>query len=136
MLSDAEIKSVMSEIHRSVVEPSASGIMFSDGSRMAGLKLLAKYKAEEGIDACMFWLKNQNHWQSEKRTPAILNILLTYGTHAKRTIPDLEKLAIDFDAGIPSYFPRKLSKNKAQYVRDAIAKLKAATAKPELIKIK
>jgi hypothetical protein len=33
------------------MKPSPSGIMFADGSRMAGLRLLAKYRVSEGIEA-------------------------------------------------------------------------------------
>lgn len=132
-LSKSEIMSLMPDIHRSIVEPSPSGIMFSDGSRMEGLKLMAENRVEAGIDACVFWLTNQNHWGSEKRTPKLLEFLRSYGAHAQRTIPALEKLAADFDAGIPHYFPKHLSKNKAGYVREAIEQIKNSTEKPELI---
>ena len=131
-LSDDEIASIMPDIKRSVVEPSASGIMFSDGSRMDGLKLLAEHKIDAGIDATMYWIKTQNHWGSQKRTPELLNILLGYGAHAKRCIPELEKLQNQFDAGIPNYFPKQLSKQKAEDVGKAIAKLQTTTQKPEL----
>ncbi|MBT8037368.1 MAG: HEAT repeat domain-containing protein [Verrucomicrobiae bacterium] len=134
-LTKAEIQSLMPAIHRSVVEPSPSGIMFANQSRTEGLKLLAENKTEEGIDACMRWLTNQNHWGSQKRTPELLEILLSYGVHAKRTIPMLEKLGAEFDAGIPHYFPKKLSKDKARFVREAIEKLKATTDKPQLSKL-
>ncbi|HEX5791485.1 MAG TPA: hypothetical protein VFY13_10025, partial [Luteolibacter sp.] len=73
---------------------------------------------------------------SQKRTPELLTILCSYGVHAQRTIPELEKLAADFDAGIPSYFPKELSKQKAQSVRDAIKQLKETTDKPELTRLK
>jgi len=106
--------------------------MFANQSRMKGMELLAENKIEEGIDACMHWLTHQNHWASEKRTPVLLEILLRYGVHAKRTIPVLEKLAEEFDAGIPHYFPKHLSQRKAEYVREAIEKLKATDDKPEL----
>ena len=47
-------------------------------------------------------------------------------------IPTLEQLAEEFDASVPSYFPKKLSKDKAHYVREAIEKPKTTTDKPEL----
>ncbi|MDX1681259.1 MAG: DUF6288 domain-containing protein, partial [Akkermansiaceae bacterium] len=131
-LSDEEIMSIMPNINRSVLEPSASGIMFSDQGRMAGLELMAEHKMKEGIEATMYWLKTQNHWGSQKRTPVLLDILLSYGVHAKPCIPELEDLAADFQAGIPHYFPKKLSLDKAKFVRDAIDKLKATTDKPAL----
>jgi len=136
LLSEDEIASLMPDINRSVVEPSASGIMFSDGSRMEGVKMMAERRIDAGIDAILYWLKTQNHWGSQKRTPQLLDYLLTYGAHAKRCIPELEKLAADFDAGIPHYFPKELSKQKAAAVRDAIGKLKTATDKPELIHLR
>ncbi len=134
-LTKEEIASLMPDLNRSVVEPSASGIMFSDGSRMTGLKLLAENKIEAGIDSTMYWLKTQNHWGSQKRTPELLTILLGYGAHAQRCIPELEKLAEEFEAGIPTYFPKKLSLDKGKYVREAIEKLKATTDKPTLNKL-
>ncbi|HEX5791180.1 MAG TPA: DUF6288 domain-containing protein, partial [Luteolibacter sp.] len=60
LLGEQEIQSLMPDFRRSVVEPSPSGIMFSDQSRMEGLKLLAGHRVEEGIDACMYWLTHQN----------------------------------------------------------------------------
>ena len=134
-LTKEELAGMMPDLNRSVVEPSASGIMFSDGSRMTGLKLLAENKIEAGIDSTMYWMKNQNHWGSQKRTPELLTILLSYGTHAKRCIPELEKLAEEFEAGIPTYFPKKLSLEKGKFVREAIEKLKATTDKPVLNKL-
>ena len=134
-LTGEEIASLMPNINRSVMEPSLSGIMFSDGSRMEGLKLLAQKRMEEGIDASMYWLKTQNHWGSQKRTPILLDILLDYGVHAKGCIAELENLAADYEAGIPIYFPKKLSLEKAKCVRDAIVKLKATSEKPILQRI-
>ncbi len=131
-LSDEEIKSLMPDIHRSVVEPSPSGIMFANESRTEGLRIMTDHRIEAGIDACIYWLIHQNHWGSEKRTPQLLKFLRSYGAHAKRTIPALEKLASDFDAGIPDYFPRHLSKKKAEYVRESIKLLKEAEERPAL----
>jgi len=135
-LTEVEIASLMPDINRSVIKPSASGIMFSDGSRMEGLKMMAERKIDAGIDAAMYWLTHQNHWGSQKRTPQLLDILLTYGAHAQRCIPELEKLAAEFEAGIPDYFPKQLSMEKAQAVRAAIEKLKASTDKPALTPLK
>ncbi len=135
-LSDAEIASLMPDINRSVVEPSGSGIMFSDGSRMEGLRMMSERKIDAGIDAAIGWLSNQNHWGSQKRTPELLGFLRSYGTHAKRTIPQLEKLAADFDAGIPNYFPKELSKQKAADVRKTIEFLKQTTDTPTLQQLK
>jgi hypothetical protein len=80
----------------------------------------------------MAYLTHQNHWGSNKRTPVLLEILRSYGAHAKRTIPDLERLAADFEDGEPG-FPTKLSKEKAAEVRKTIQFLKETEEKPDLI---
>ncbi|MFN7342834.1 MAG: hypothetical protein ACK5TA_05825, partial [bacterium] len=72
---------------------------------------------------------------SQIRTGEILNILITYGTHAKSTIPTLTQLADTFSKGEPS-FPKPLSLQKEKDVRSAIAKIQASTETPKLIKTK
>ncbi len=134
-LPPAELKALLPEVHYAVVNPSPSGIMFADGIRIEGLKLLGQWKAAEGIDACMFYLANQNHWGSEKRTPVLLEILRSYGAHAKRTIPELEHLAAGFADGEEG-FPLHLSKSKARNVRETIEFLQEADERPELIHIR
>lgn len=107
--------------------------MFADGIRIEGLELLSEWKVAEGIEACMLYLKNQNHSRSEKRTPQLLETLRSYRAHAKRTISELEKLAGYFAAGKPSYFPEHLSKRKAEDVRKTIEFLKETEERPKLI---
>ncbi|MFK7851493.1 MAG: DUF6288 domain-containing protein [Akkermansiaceae bacterium] len=135
-LPKEDLKELLPEIHYAALNPAPSGIMFADGIRVEGLNILSEWKVAEGIDACMFYLKNQNHWASEKRTPQLLKVLRSYGVHAKRTIPELQELADNFAAGKPSYFPKHLSKNKAQYVRETIEFLEKTEDRPELINIK
>ena len=68
--------------------------MFADGIRLEGLRILAKHRIEEGIDACVKYTRTQNPWASEKRTPELMDILLGYGAHAKSKIPELEQIAV------------------------------------------
>ncbi|MEM7385783.1 MAG: DUF6288 domain-containing protein [Verrucomicrobiota bacterium] len=133
-LSFDEIRPLLPAIHRAVVEPAPSGIMFADGIRMEGLRLLAAHRVEEGIRACVDYTRSQNPWASEKRTPQLMEILLQYGAHAKAVRPDLEKIAADFAKGERD-FPRRLSQRKATAVRDTIAKIAEAEALPELIRL-
>ena len=125
---------MLPEVHYAVVNPAPSGIMFADQIRMDGLKRLSNLKVAEGIDACMFYLTNQNHWGSNKRTPELLEFLKAYGSHAKRTIPELEKLATDFADGEEG-FPVKLSKEKAEAVRKAIEFLQQTKESPSMISL-
>jgi hypothetical protein len=133
-LPEDQLQALLPELHYSVVHPAPSGIMFADGIRMTGVDILSEFKVEEGIDACMFYLKHQNPWASEKRTPKLLEALRSYGVHAQRTIPDLEKLAADYADGEPG-FPNHLSQRKANDVRETIAYLQQVEAKPELMKL-
>jgi HEAT repeat protein len=134
-LSTEEIQPLLPAILQASAVPSPSGEMFADQVRIEGLKILASHHVEEGIDACVNYLGNQNPWASQVRTPEILKILMEYGTHAKATIPVLTQLADTFSKGEPA-FPKNLSLQKEKDVRDAITKIEASTETPTLIKIK
>lgn len=133
-LSSEEIKPLLPEIYQAVMQPAPSGEMFADEIRVEGLKLLAKHKIREGIEACVIYTRDQNPWSSENRTPELMKILLSYGTHAEGVIPELEKLADYFENDEPD-FPRHLMKLKAKIVRDTITKIKTSKETPDLIGI-
>jgi hypothetical protein len=133
-LSAEEIKPLLPAILQAVVEPAPSGIMFADGIRVEGLKILATHHVEEGIKACVDYTRTQNRWASEKRTPQLMEILLSYGAHAKGVIPELEEIAADFADGEPS-FPKHLSVQKAELLRETIARIEASTERPRLTRI-
>jgi hypothetical protein len=134
-LSFEEIKPLLPAIHQAVLKGAPSGEMFADGIRVEGLKILAKHRVQEGIDACVVYTREQNAWASERRTPEMMTILLTYGTRAKSAIPELKQLAEQFDKGEPD-FPRELSRQKAKCVRETISAIEASTESPELIRLK
>ncbi len=134
-LSFEELKPLLPAIHRAVVEPSPSGIMFADGIRLAGLNLLAKHHVREGLDAGMQYAKKQNHWGSQKRIPTIMTAIQSYGTHAQAVIPQLEQLADVLEKGEPG-FPKPLSLQKAKNVRETIEQIKASSETPPLISLK
>lgn len=125
------LKPLLPAIHRAVVEPSPSGEMFADAVRLRGLELLAKHSIAEGMKSCVDYIRSQNKWASEKRTPQLLRILQTYGAHAKDFIPELREIAATFDKGEKG-FPGHLSKDKARMVREAIKAIEAATDLPPL----
>ncbi|NCF85159.1 MAG: hypothetical protein GWQ08_06450 [Verrucomicrobiaceae bacterium] len=134
-LSFEEIKPLLPAIHRAVVEPSPSGIMFADGIRKEGLKLLATHRIEEGMQACVDYTRSQNPWASEKRTPEVMKILLEYGAHAKAMCPELEEIAAGFASGEKG-FPRRLSRDKTAVIRKTIQAIEASDYWPELIRLK
>ena len=108
--------------------------MFADGVRLNGLKVLASHQVEEGIQACADYIRTQNPWASEKRTPEILDILLLYGANAQSVIPNLKQTAGTFDEGEID-FPKQLSRQKAKAVREAIKKIEAAETRMPLKRI-
>jgi len=130
-LSAAEINPILPAIYDAVLKPAPSGEMFADGIRVEGLRLLAKHKIKEGIPACVQYTRVQNPWASQKRTPELMKILLTYGAHAKSVIPELTKLAEYFEKDEKD-FPKELMRMKAECVRETIRKIEVSTDYPEL----
>jgi hypothetical protein len=133
-LSFETIEPLLPAIYTATMESSPSGIMFADGVRTAGLRLFAKHHMEEGIEACAYYVRHMKQHGSQKRVPQILDILLTYGAHAQRTIPQLHEIA-DYFENEEQDFPKKLSLQKAKAVREAIRALEAATERPTLTRI-
>jgi hypothetical protein len=134
-LSADEIKPLLPAIYQAIVEPAPSGEMFADEIRLEGLRVLAKHRIKDGIDACVKYTRDQNPWDSQDRTPKLMEILLSYGTHAKAVIPELMKIADYFEKDEKD-FPRNLMIMKAKCVRRAIRAIEASTDSPELIGIK
>jgi D-aminopeptidase len=122
-------------VFQAITEPAPSGEMFADGIRVEGLRLFAKHHIEEGIRACVRYARQQNPWASELRTPELMEILLSYGTHAKAVVPELTELANYFEKDELD-FPEELMKQKAKSVRDIIRAIEATTETPELTRLK
>ncbi len=133
-LSLEEIKPLLPAIHEAIVQPAPSGEMFADNIRVEGLRLLAQHHIQEGMSAVVKYTRAQNPWSSQNRTPEIMKILLTYGTHAKAVIPELTKLADYFEKEEPD-FPPKLMIQKANSVRDTIRAIEASTETPTLLSL-
>ena len=133
-LSLEQIKPLFPAIHQAIISPAPSGEMFAEDVRVAGLRILAKHRVKEGIDACVKYTLSQNPWSSQNRTPEIMAILLTYGTHAKPFIPELNKIANFFEKDEKD-FPANLMVMKANCVRDTIRAIEESTQTPELITI-
>jgi hypothetical protein len=133
-LSFEELKPLLPAIHEAIVKPSPSGIMFADQIRTAGLQLFAKHRISEGIELLARYVRDQKPHGSEKRIGTILDMLKGYGAHARRAIPLLEE-AIHYFENEEQGFPRRLSLQKAEDVRRAIAEIEASDERPELISL-
>ena len=134
-LSYEEIKPLLPAINQAIIEPAPSGEMFADEIRVAGLSILAQHHVEEGISALVKYTRDQNQWWSEGRTPELMKILLTYGTHARVVIPELTKIANYFEKDEKD-FPPHLMRMKANSVRETITAIEASTDTPQLIRLK
>lgn len=130
-LSFGEIQPLLPAILEAIVEPAPSGEMFADEIRVEGLRLLARHHIDEGMDALVKYTRDQNPWASQKRTPELMAILLSYGTRAKRLIPELETLAHYFEKDEKD-FPPKLMLEKANSVRETIRAIEASSETPAL----
>jgi len=130
-LSFDEIEPLLPAILEAVVEPAPSGEMFADQIRVEGLRLLARHHVREGMAALVQYTRDQNPWASQKRTPELMTILLSYGSHAKSIIPELEEIARYFEKEEKD-FPPKLMLEKANSVRETIRAIEASTETPAL----
>lgn len=93
-LSFEQVKPLLPAIHASIIEPAPSGEMFADGIRIAGLRLFAKHRIEEGMRLCIDLMDIQR-WNKKSRIGAYLEVLESYGPAAKSVAPDLKQLAHD-----------------------------------------
>ena len=134
-LSYEELQPLLPAVLEAIVTPAPSGEMFADCVRLNGLKVLASHHIEEGLQACADYLRTQNPWASEHRTPEILEILSPYGAQAQRILPHLRETAALFDKGEKD-FPKNLSERKAKAVREAIEQIEAAQERHELKRLK
>lgn len=134
-LSYDELQPLLPAIFEGIVQPAPSGEMFADGVRINGLKVLASHHIEEGMQACADYLRTQNPWASEHRTPEILNVLVSYGAQAQPIVSQLNETAALFEKGEKD-FPNHLSKQKAKAVRKAIKQIEASKDRPDLKRLK
>jgi len=134
VLSFEQIKPLLPAVYRAVVEPAPSGIMFADGIRISGLEVLAQHRVREGMQAAADYIRTQNKWASEKRTPQVLDIIKKYGANAQEVVPHLLETAEYFDGGERD-FPMHLSRRKAAAVREAVKAIENSQERPELIRV-
>lgn len=90
-LSYEEIEPLLPEIHRAVVEPAPSGIMFADQIRLEGLEVLARHRIAEGLPLCID-LVDPDRWGMGNRIGRCLSILQSYGDAARSELPRLREL--------------------------------------------
>jgi hypothetical protein len=126
-LSYEEIKPLLPAIHRAIVEPSPSGIMFADGIRLSGLELLARHRIREGMPLCLQIL-DIHRWGKKARITQCLKIIEMYGAAAKAILPQLRQLEKDLLA----HEEAKMLKPVAEQARALLEKIENAKGTVEL----
>ncbi|HUT57855.1 MAG TPA: DUF6288 domain-containing protein [Phycisphaerae bacterium] len=126
-LTYEEIKPLLPAIHRAIVEPSPSGIMFADGIRLRGLDLLARHRIREGMTLCM-QIMDIRRWGKKARITECLKTLGTYGAAAKAVLPQLRQLEKDLLA----HEEARMLKPVIEQTRALIEKIENATGTVEL----
>jgi len=133
-LAYEDLAPLLPAIRDAIAIAAPSGEMFASEIQMAGLSLFSKHHISQGIELLADYARTQNPWASQKRIVEIMDLLKAYGTHAKRVIPKLEAVAHYFEHEEKD-FPRQLSLQKMQAVRETIEAIKTSTENPELIEL-
>jgi hypothetical protein len=126
-LAYEEIEPLLPAIHRAVVEPAPSGIMFADGIRLSGLEILAKHRIEEGMSLCLD-VMDIDRWGKRNRIAKCLDILQTFGGAAQSMLPRLEEL----EKQLTAHREAKNLQREIDQVRQTIAAIKTDEDPPVL----
>jgi len=133
LLTFEQIKPILASIVRASSAPAPSGIMFAAGVRDEGLRLLTTNRVKEGIPLLVQYARNQQQWGSQDRMVMIMEMLESYGAHAKSTLPELRELATWCRS--EEDFPEWARQQKREAVEASIQRIEASTEAPALISL-
>jgi hypothetical protein len=102
---------------------SPSGIMFADGVRLNGLKLMLANNIEEGVQMTIDYM-SESRWGQGRRQREVLPILQGYGPAAKKALPILFELKKTWSAR------KKVNKRDMDRLDAAIEEIQTGEAKP------
>lgn len=88
---DKQIGKFLPLIVEATSEPPPSGVMFADGIRLAGIKLLSQLHIREAMPLCIK-LVRPNSWGFGHRFPICLECLKRYKGAAREVLPQLREL--------------------------------------------
>lgn len=118
-LTPEEIEPLLPSVLEAVKIQAPSGVMFSDGIRMAGLEVLAKNRIAEGLPLCIELIEFER-WGADRRLDQALRILKIYGAAAKPELPKLRELAVEAEN------PKSRGHKRHQQLLDTIAFIEKA----------
>jgi hypothetical protein len=122
-----QARPLLPAIYRAIVEPAPSGIMFASGIRLEGLKLLAKFRIEEGMPLCIDIMEIEK-WGKRNRITGCLKALEQYGGAAKPVLPKLR----DLGQRLRKHWEAKGLKPQIDHVDKLISEIEASTDAPRL----
>jgi len=122
-----DLKPLLPAIHRAIVEPAPSGIMFASGVRLSGVEVLAKHRIREGMALCIEVMEIDK-WGKRARIGQCLKTLAQYGGAAKAVLPELRQLQKDLEA----HREARALKDLIDQLKGLITKIESATDSVEL----
>jgi len=126
-LTFEEIQPLLPAIHKAIVNPAPSGIIFADGIRLAGAKLLAKHRYREGMELSLD-LMDIDRWNKRRRIDQCLDILAMYGGAAKPLLPRMREM----QQALLAHPEARGLQDQIGKLRRLITSVEAATEAPEL----
>jgi len=126
-LSFEEIKPLLPAIHRAIVTPSPSGVMFANGIRLSGLELLAKHRIREAMPLCL-QIMDIHKWGKKQRIGSCLKILKSYGSATKAVLPEMKALL----KALTSHREARMLAQQIATLRAIIAEAQSDKPEPKL----
>ena len=126
-LAYEEIKPLLPAVHRAIVEPAPSGIMFASGIRLSGLDVLSKHGIREGMPLCLEVMEIQK-WGKRQRISQCLKALKRYGAAAKPLLPKLKQI----EQELLAHREAKGLQTQIKDLRALIETIENSTEKPTL----
>ena len=133
-LSPDEVKQLWPWIYVATAYRAPSGVMFADGVRYDGLRLMAAHHVREGLELGLK-LMSENRWGAWSRVTTVPKIMAEYGGAAKPYVPAMRKI-IDGQTKVwQSYVALAKDSKKRKQLLALLDKIEQAPT-PKLVSIK
>lgn len=127
LMSLEELSPLLPQIVEAVRTPSPSGVMFSNGVRLAGLDFLAAHRIEEGMELCI-QVTEIDKWGKRDRILRCMAALARYGGAGRAVLPELR----DLETRLRAHREARNLDKQIQACVDTIASIEADQAPPEV----
>jgi len=127
-LDQSDLDVLWGTIYQATTTSAPSGVMFSGGVRVDGIRLMGEYKVKEGMAHGAWYCTTKRGWGTWGRRQKGIPAFLAYGRAAEPYLPDVEKV-------VQGWKGKKGMSNKVKGVNKAIANAKKQS-RPQVISIK